>query len=150
MDNYRIIKPERSGCFAEAQESVLGQLEAFLAAEAAAGRTPVRIQFFLSDAQNQIGRLRERLSGVEGAFRPGNAGTGLPLRDTARPFARRGGQNVLAVPYLLIYLRDISEYAKIDAYMQARYPDIPRIILEARVCRPGWLIEMECETPATK
>lgn len=51
-----------------------------------------------------------------------------------------------AVPYFIIYLRDISDYAKVDAYMQTRFPHTPRIILEARVCRPGWLIEMECET----
>ena len=50
-----------------------------------------------------------------------------------------------AVPYFIIYLRDISDYAKVDSYMQTRFPDTPRIILEARVCRPGWLIEMECE-----
>lgn len=51
----------------------------------------------------------------------------------------------MGVPYFVIYLRDISDYAKIDAYMQARFPGVPRIVLEARVCRPGWLIEMECE-----
>ena len=62
------------------------------------------------------------------------------------PFARRGWQTVPSgVPYWVVYLRDISDFAKIDAYMQARFPDTPRIILEARVCRPGWLIEMECE-----
>ena len=88
------------------------------------------------------------LPGREGVIRPDNAGTGLPLRDTARPFVRRGRQTgQAALPYIVIYLRDISDYAKIDTYMQTRYPDIPRIILEARVCRPGWLIEMECETP---
>ena len=84
--------------------------------------------------------------GCEGVLRPGNARTGLPLRDTDGPFARRGWQTVLAgVPYWVVYLRDISDFAKIDAYMQTRFPDTPRIILEARVCRPGWLIEMECE-----
>ena len=50
-----------------------------------------------------------------------------------------------AVPYFVIYLRDIADYAKVDAYMQTRFPETPRILLEARVCRPGWLIEMECE-----
>lgn len=55
------------------------------------------------------------------------------------------GIEVVGVPYFVIYLRDISDYAKIDAYMQARFPGVPRIVLEARVCRPGWLIEMECE-----
>ena len=50
------------------------------------------------------------------------------------------------VPYFVVYLRDISDYAKVDTYMQSRFPEVPRIILEARVCRPGWLIEMECES----
>ena len=87
------------------------------------------------------------LTGRDGVIRSGNAGTGLPLRDTDLPFARRGRQTGQAgIPYFIIYLRDIADYAKVDAYMQARFPDTPRIILEARVCRPGWLIEMECET----
>ncbi len=46
--------------------------------------------------------------------------------------------------YFLIYLRDISDYPVIDSMMNRLYPDVPHIILEARVCRPGWLIEMEC------
>ena len=68
----------------------------------------------------------------------GAASTGI-----ARPYDALAPAQGL--PYFIIYLRDISDYAKVEAYMQARYPDIPRIILEARVCRPGWLIEMECE-----
>ena len=59
---------------------------------------------------------------------------------------REGGSDFSRVPYFVIYLRDISDYPVIDAYMQGRFPNIPRIILEARVCRPAWLIEMECET----
>ena len=57
-----------------------------------------------------------------------------------------GGSSLEKVPYFVIYLRDISDYPVIDAYMQGRFPSVPRIILEARVCRPSWLIEMECET----
>ena len=68
----------------------------------------------------------------------GAASTGI-----ARPYDALAPAQGL--PYFIIYLRDISDYAKVEAYMQTRYPDIPRIILEARVCRPGWLIEMECE-----
>ena len=59
---------------------------------------------------------------------------------------REGGADFSRVPYFVIYLRDISDYPVIDAYMQERFPGIPRVILEARVCRPSWLIEMECET----
>jgi len=57
-----------------------------------------------------------------------------------------GGSSLDRVPYFLIYLRDISDYAVVDAYMQRRFPTVPRVLLEARVCRPTWLIEMECET----
>lgn len=57
-----------------------------------------------------------------------------------------GGSGLGRVPYFIIYLRDISDCAVVDAYMQQRFPDVPRVLLEARVCRPAWLIEMECET----
>ena len=57
-----------------------------------------------------------------------------------------GGSSLDRVPYFIIYLRDISDYAVVDAYMQRRFPTVPRVLLEARVCRPAWLIEMECET----
>lgn len=55
------------------------------------------------------------------------------------------GSSLEKVPYFIVYLRDISDYALVDAYMQKRFPHVPRILLEARVCRPSWLIEMECE-----
>ena len=48
------------------------------------------------------------------------------------------------IQYFIIYLRDISDYQTIEKMMQQFYPQIPHIIVEARVCRPGWLIEMEC------
>lgn len=58
------------------------------------------------------------------------------------------------IQYFIIYLRDISDYHTVDRLMQQFYPQIPRIIVDAKVCRPGWLIEMECiaekETCSTK
>ncbi len=67
------------------------------------------------------------------------------LENIGALLAEGGLAGQASVPYFIIYLRDIADYAKVDAYMQTRFPDTPRIILEARVCRPGWLIEMECE-----
>jgi enamine deaminase RidA (YjgF/YER057c/UK114 family) len=58
---------------------------------------------------------------------------------------REGGSSLEKVPYFIVYLRDISDYPLVDAYMQRRFHYLPRVILEARVCRPTWLIEMECE-----
>lgn len=48
------------------------------------------------------------------------------------------------IQYFIIYLRDISDYHTVEQLMNQFYPQIPHIIVEARVCRPGWLIEMEC------
>ncbi|MDY3913475.1 MAG: Rid family hydrolase [Phocaeicola sp.] len=43
-----------------------------------------------------------------------------------------------------VYLRDIADVAVVQALFRDRFPTIPTIIVEAPVCRPGWLIEMEC------
>ena len=48
------------------------------------------------------------------------------------------------IQYFIIYLRDISDYHTVEQLMNQFYPQIPHITVEARVCRPGWLIEMEC------
>lgn len=48
------------------------------------------------------------------------------------------------IQYFIIYLRDISDYPSVEALMKQLYPQTPHIIVEAKVCRPGWLIEMEC------
>lgn len=45
--------------------------------------------------------------------------------------------------YLLIYLRDVADYKPVEDVMQALYPGVPKLILLAPVCRPGWLIEIE-------
>ncbi|MCR4863943.1 MAG: translation initiation inhibitor [Bacteroidales bacterium] len=67
------------------------------------------------------------------------------LLDNISHLLLEGGSSIDKVPYFVIYLRDISDYKVVDAYMQELFPTVPRIILEARVCRPSWLIEMECE-----
>lgn len=45
--------------------------------------------------------------------------------------------------YIIVYLRDISDYQSIKTYIDNRFPSLPCIIVEARVCRPEWLIEVE-------
>ncbi len=67
------------------------------------------------------------------------------LLENISELLREGGSTLAAVPYFIIYLRDISDYAVVDAYMQEHFPGVPRVLLEARVCRPAWLIEMETE-----
>ena len=48
------------------------------------------------------------------------------------------------VGHLIVYLRDIADYAVVEAMFEERFPNIPKVYLQAPVCRPGWLIEMEC------
>lgn len=48
------------------------------------------------------------------------------------------------VGHLLVYLRDIADYTVVKGMFDKRFPDIPKVFLLAPVCRPGWLVEMEC------
>ena len=61
-----------------------------------------------------------------------------------------GGATMADVKYFIIYLRDLADASAIDAYMQQAYPQVPRIITHAKVCRPAWLVEMECIAEKTK
>lgn len=48
------------------------------------------------------------------------------------------------VGHLLVYLRDIADYGLVKEMFEERFPNIPKVYLWAPVCRPGWLVEMEC------
>ena len=61
-----------------------------------------------------------------------------------------GGATMDDVKYFIIYLRDLADASAIEAYMQQVYPQVPRIITHAKVCRPAWLVEMECIAEKTK
>jgi enamine deaminase RidA (YjgF/YER057c/UK114 family) len=45
---------------------------------------------------------------------------------------------------MIVYLRDISDYQTVKALYEERFHDKPYVIVLAPVCRPGWLVEMEC------
>lgn len=44
----------------------------------------------------------------------------------------------------IIYLRDISDYPVVKRIFDERLPQMPRVFTLAPVCRPSWLVEMEC------
>lgn len=48
------------------------------------------------------------------------------------------------VAHLIVYLRDIADYTVVKEMFDTRFPDKPKVFLLAPVCRPGWLVEMEC------
>ncbi len=43
-----------------------------------------------------------------------------------------------------VYLRDTADYDVVKRMFSEKYPDVPTVITLAPVCRPAWLIEMEC------
>ncbi len=48
------------------------------------------------------------------------------------------------IAHLIVYLRDISDYDIVRELFSQRFPEVPCVITLAPVCRPTWLIEMEC------
>lgn len=48
------------------------------------------------------------------------------------------------VAQIIVYLRDTGDYATVKALFEQRFPQTPYVITLAPVCRPAWLIEMEC------
>lgn len=48
------------------------------------------------------------------------------------------------VAQIIVYLRDISDYEIIQELFRQKFPTIPTVFTLAPVCRPTWLIEMEC------
>lgn len=55
-----------------------------------------------------------------------------------------GGATFADVAMMLIYLRDVADYKIVREMFDLRFPAIPKEYLLAPVCRPAWLIEMEC------
>jgi len=48
------------------------------------------------------------------------------------------------IAHIVVYLRDVADYDVVCNIFKQRFPEIPFVITLAPVCRPGWLIEMEC------
>ena len=57
---------------------------------------------------------------------------------------RDGGASLADVAYMVVYLRDIADAGNVRAALDRRFPGCPYLMVEARVCRPEWLIEVEC------
>ena len=48
------------------------------------------------------------------------------------------------VAQMIVYLRDLADYDCVARLFEERFPSVPKVILLAPVCRPTWLVEMEC------
>lgn len=57
---------------------------------------------------------------------------------------KEAGMNYDDIGQMIVYLRDPGDYQTVGRLFNARFPNMPRVTVLAPVCRPGWLIEMEC------
>ena len=77
---------------------------------------------YVGDIQRQTARLLENI--------------GALLHD--------GGATMNDICYFRVYLRDPSDRDLVEAFLSQAYPNIPHVLLQGKVCRPEWLVEMEC------
>ncbi len=66
------------------------------------------------------------------------------LIENIRALLDDGDAKLSDIRYLIVYLRDISDYHAVDTIFRQHFPGTPYIIVHAKVCRPEWLIEAEC------
>ena len=64
--------------------------------------------------------------------------------DNVEALLREADSSYDEVTVMIVYLRDFADYDVVRRLYDERFPEKPRIIVHAPVCRSGWLIEMEC------
>lgn len=57
---------------------------------------------------------------------------------------KEGNASFDDVAQMFVYLRDVADYEVVERLFEERFPMVPKVIVLAPVCRPAWLIEMEC------
>ena len=60
------------------------------------------------------------------------------------------GASLGDIAHIVCYLRDSADYPVVSGIFASRFGDMPYVITLASVCRPGWLIEMECVAVAAR
>lgn len=68
----------------------------------------------------------------------------LRMLENVSVLLQEAGNDWHDVKQILVYLRNREDYDAVAPVFKERFPDTPYVILLAPVCRPDWLIEMEC------
>ena len=68
----------------------------------------------------------------------------LRMWENVEALLKEGEMDYSNVMHLVVYLRDTGDYEVVSGMFRERFPNIPTVITLAPVCRPTWLIEMEC------
>lgn len=68
----------------------------------------------------------------------------LRMMENISALLAEAGAGINDIRSSVLYLRDAADYAVIRSLFQTRWPMLDPVFVQAPVCRPGWLIEMEC------
>ncbi len=63
--------------------------------------------------------------------------------DNVEALLRSGAAGLDDMTHFIVYLRDPTDFTRVDGYLSERFPDVPVVIVQGAVCRPDWLIEIE-------
>jgi enamine deaminase RidA (YjgF/YER057c/UK114 family) len=74
----------------------------------------------------------------------------LRLLENIGALLENGGATMGDVKYFVVYLRDPADSRDVEAILSELHPDVPHILTLAEVCRPKWLVEMECIAETSK
>ena len=70
--------------------------------------------------------------------------TMLRMWENVETLLAEGGAGFGDVTQIVVYLRDGADYDVVRKMFEEKFPETPFVITLAPVCRPQWLIEMEC------
>lgn len=68
----------------------------------------------------------------------------LRMWENVEKLLEEGGMNFSDVMQIVVYLRDMADYDIVSHMFAEKFPNTPYVLTLAPVCRPTWLIEMEC------
>lgn len=68
----------------------------------------------------------------------------LRMMENISALLSEAGAEIDDIKSSILYLRDASDYAVISALFKEKWPMLDPVFVQAPVCRPGWLVEMEC------
>lgn len=68
----------------------------------------------------------------------------LRMWENVEELLKEGGMSFADVMQIIVYIRDTADYEIVSEMFSKKFPDMPLVITLAPVCRPTWLIEMEC------
>lgn len=57
---------------------------------------------------------------------------------------KKGGGSLEDVMIFVVYIRDLIDYVFVEKKLREKFKKTPIIFAIAPVCRPGWLVEIEC------